>query len=240
MSEVEETVVDQGIATPEAEAQAPQQDVEAHEEQVMTQEVQEDPQDRNWRQMRKRIEELEQNNTYLMSENRTLKQPKQEAPSLPDWANVDGEDLLTKNQTMSVAEKVAAEAVKKALKEQEYSQAPKLIEEQYSDYSQVVTPENVERLKQTNPRLAASLGGLEDPYAQGALAYTYIKSSGIYKGESDVSTRQKALANMQKPMPAQAAKSSNALENANAYANGLTPDLKQKLWSEMQAAIRKG
>ena len=62
---------------------------------------------------------------------------------IPDWAGVDDEDLLTKKQTMGVAEKVAAEAVRKALQQREYEQAPKLIEDEMKDYSRVVTPENV-------------------------------------------------------------------------------------------------
>ena len=135
---------------------------------------------------------------------------------------------------------VKTEKLTKALKEKEYEEAPKLIESEHQDYAQVVTPENVERLKQTNPRLAASLAELKDPYAQGALAYSYIKSQGIYKENNNAMTKQRALANSQKPLPVNAAKSSNALESANAYANGLTPELKSQLFQEMQAAIRKG
>jgi hypothetical protein len=237
----EETVVEEGITTSETEALSPQQDTLTQEESIAPEALNiESVQDRNWRQMRERIEELQQSNNRLTEAvGRSSAPPKQEV-NLPDWDNVDDEDLLTKKQTMGVAEKVAAEAVRKALQQREYEQAPKLIESEMQDYSQVVTPENVERLKQTNPRLAASLGDVKDPYAQGALAYSYIKSQGIYKENADVNNRQRALANSKKPLPVTEAKPSNALESANAYANGLTPEVKQKLFAEMQAAIRKG
>jgi hypothetical protein len=237
MSEVEETVVEEGIATPEAEALNAQLDTETHQEPVTPEE---NPQDRNWRQVRDRIEELERSNSQLTNavKQQHVKPVMDEV--IPDWAGVDDEDLLTKKQTMGVAEKVAAEAVRKALQKREYDQAPKLIEDEMKDYSSVVTPENVERLKQTNPRLAASLGDVKDPYAQGALAYSYIKSQGIYKESDEAGNRQRALANAKKPLPVSAAKPSNALESANAYANGLTPEVKKQLFAEMQAAIRKG
>lgn len=241
MSEVEETVVDQGIAPPEAEALNQQLDVPPQEELIAPEPVDvESAQDRNWRQMRERIEELQQSNNRLTEAVSRKSAPPKPEEMLPDWAGVDDEDLLTKKQTMGVAEKVAAEAVRKALQQREYNEAPKLIETEMQDYSQVVTPENVERLKQTNPRLAASLGDVKDPYAQGALAYSYIKSQGIYKENDGANNKQRAMDNSKKPLPVTAAKPSNALESANAYANGLTPEVKQKLFAEMQAAIRKG
>ena len=237
MSEVEETVVEEGIATPEAEALNAQLDTETHQEPI---ESEESPQDKNWRQVRERIEELERANSQLSNAVKQQHTKPVMDEVIPDWAGVDDEDLLTKKQTMGVAEKVAAEAVRKALQQREYEQAPKLIEDEMKDYSRVVTPENVERLKQTNPRLAASLGDVKDPYAQGALAYSYIKSQGIYKDNDGANNKQRAMDNSKKPLPVTAAKPSNALESANAYANGLTPEVKKQLFAEMQAAIRKG
>lgn len=237
MFNAEETVVEEGIATPEADALDQQLDTPPQEEPLAPVE---DAQDRNWRQMRERIEDLQQSNNRLNEAvNRQNSPPKQEVP-LPDWASVDDEDLLTKKQTMGVAEKVAAEAVRKALQQREYEEAPNLIENQMKDYASVVTPENVAKLKQSNPRLAASLGDVKDPYAQGTLAYSYIKSQGIYKENQEVGNRQRAIDNSKKPLPVSAAKPSTPLESANAYSNGLTPEVKQKLFAEMQAAIRKG
>lgn len=238
--QADETVVNEGIAPPEADAliqlDTPPQEESLAPEPVDTESVQ----DRNWRQMRERIEELQQSNNRLTEAVGRKSTPPVQEEILPDWAGVDDEDLLTKKQTMGVAEKVAAEAVRKALQDREYKEAPKLIENEMQDYEQVVTPENVERLRQTNPRLAASLGDVKDPYAQGALAYSYIKSNGIYKESGGAQNRQRAMDNSRKPLPVTAAKPSNALESANAYANGLTPEVKNKLYAEMQAAIRKG
>lgn len=238
MSDVEETVVEEGIATPETEALDQQLDTGTPEAPPIEEE---NAQDRNWRRQRERIEELERSNSRLTEAvTRQNAPPQPQEAQLPDWAGVDDEDLLTKKQTMGVAEKVAAEAVRKALKQREYEEAPKLLDDEMKDYASVVTPENVERLKQTNPRLAASLGDVKDPYAQGALAYSYIKSQGIYSENNTAGNRERAMANARKPLPVSAAKPSNALESANAYANGLTPEVKQKLYQEMQAAIRKG
>jgi hypothetical protein len=237
MFKTEETVVDEGIATPDVEALNQQIDTETHEESIAPAE---NTQDRNWRQVRERIEELEQSNNRLNDAVKRQNTPaKPEAP-LPDWHNVDDEDLLTKKQTRAVAKMEAAQAVKDALQQREYEEAPNLIENQMKDYASVVTPENVERLKKSNPRLAASLGDVKDPYAQGALAYSYIKSQGIYKESEEVGNRQRAMDNSRKPLPVSAAKPSTPLESANAYSNGLTPEVKKQLFAEMQAAIRKG
>ena len=243
MQQAEEMVVEEGVAVPEAQAENQEVNTQEQESQVAPeQSLQEDPQERNWRQTRQRIDELQQTIDRQDVMIRGFNQPA--TPSEPemgsDWRNVDKTDVFDAGQAVKSTKDIVAEAIEQAFQKRSYDEAPKLIESEHADYQQVVTPENVERLRQTNPRLAASLAELKDPYAQGALAYSYIKSQGIYSEGNSANNKQRALSNAKKPLPVTALKSSNALESANAYSNGLTPDLKKNLWSEMQAAIRKG
>lgn len=240
--DVEETVVEEGITTTETQEQDQETYTQEGEVQEATQEdpPKEDPQERNWQQTRRRMSELEstvkQQNELISRMNAPSKDPEPGS----DWRNVDKTDVFDAGQTIKSTEDIVEERIAKAFKQREYEEAPNLIKSEHKDYPQVVTPENIERLKKSNPRLAASLAEVKDPYALGALTYSYIKSQGIYNENNNAQTRQRAISNSKKPLPVTAAKSSNALESANAYANGLTPDLQQQLWSEMQAAIRKG
>ena len=77
-------------------------------------------------------------------------------------------------------------------------------------------------------------------FNKAAAAYSVIKNFGIHKDtpkyEND---RAKAMENAQKPRPSTAVnptRSDSPLSRANAFADGMTPELKEQLRREMQAA----
>lgn len=108
----------------------------------------------------------------------------------------------------------------------------------YPDFDKVVTPDNLSLLRDMNPDLADTILRQDDQFKQAKLAYEMVKQFGIYKDEESYA-RDRALAqkNAAKPKPLAAVspqQSDSPLSKANAFANGLTDDVKKALWKEMQ------
>lgn len=130
------------------------------------------------------------------------------------------------------------------LKEQEQRTSMGIVEAQikskYPDFDNVVSSDNIAMLREQYPELAQTLNTSSDLYSKAVSAYTLIKKLGItpedqalYKADA-----ARVQSNMAKPRPlvSGAARSSGdagALSHANAFANGLTDDLKKQLWKEM-------
>ena len=107
----------------------------------------------------------------------------------------------------------------------------------YPDFDAVVTADNVNLLREMHPDIAATLNSSNDLYIKAASAYKLIKQFGI--GAADPYAQEKALAkkNAAKPRPTASISpqaGDSPLTHANAFANGLTPDLQKQLWREMQ------
>lgn len=111
------------------------------------------------------------------------------------------------------------------------------------DLDKVLSEENVLELKDRYPEIAQSLANTDDIYTKGKSAYQLMKSLGIYKEDNYVVDRAKAQANAAKPRPLTSVspqQGDSPLSHANAFANGLTDDLKKQLHKEMMAAIKTG
>lgn len=112
---------------------------------------------------------------------------------------------------------------------------------QYPDMDQVLSRENIEQLSIQHPEIARTIGSTQDLYDKGVAAYTMIKNLGIHKDKIFEQDRVKAMANTQKPRPLASVspqQGDSPLSKANAFANGLTDDLKEQLRKEMYAARR--
>ena len=81
-----------------------------------------------------------------------------------------------------------------------------------------------------------------DLYTKGASAYTIIKQMGIAPGSSLEADKERAERNLAKPRPLASVASSQGnespLQRANAFANGLTEELRQQLHKEMIESMR--
>jgi len=97
-------------------------------------------------------------------------------------------------------------------------------------------------LKLTYPELAQTIYNNPDLYTKGASAYTIIKQMGIAPGTSTDLDKERAERNLAKPRPLASVAASQGndspLQRANAFANGLTEDLKKQLHQEMIEAMR--
>jgi hypothetical protein len=197
-------------------------------------------QDRNWKETRRKMQELERRakeQDELISQ---LKGP-QKAPEVDELDKLGDEDIVTKGQAKKLAAKMAEEIASRVIRERENATVEDRLNQKFNDFAQVVTRENIELLKETEPELAMSLAQNTDQYSQGIAAYKLMKRLGI--GEEVVKDnskeKQKAITNSQKPLSVQSVTKSSAIGNAHMFENGLTPELKKSLWEEMERA-RKG
>lgn len=112
----------------------------------------------------------------------------------------------------------------------------------YPDIEKVVNTDNIEILKAAYPELAQSLNSNPDIYSKAAATYTLIKKLGIMPEDTYMEDKQKAQKNAVKPRPlasVNAQQGDSPLSKANAFANGLTDDLKAQLRREMEEARKR-
>jgi hypothetical protein len=158
--------------------------------------------------------------------------------------NVKEDDLVEgKHIKKMVAHIKKLEAQQKAFLKKTYeTSAEARIRAQYSDFDKVMTIENMQALSKTYPELAKSINASSDLYDKAVSAYTLIKKFGIYEDEPYAAEKERAVSNSMKPKPLASIspqQGDTPLSRANAFANGLTDDLKRKLREEMAAASKK-
>ena len=115
------------------------------------------------------------------------------------------------------------------------------LKSQYPDFDKIVTPENVEALRNSHPEIAATLTEGKDLYNKAASAYTLIKKLGIHKDMPavDPENMNRAKQNAAKPRPLTSVspqQGDTPLSRANAFANGMTDELRKQLIKEMNDA----
>jgi hypothetical protein len=161
-----------------------------------------------------------------------------------DEIHIGDDDLAEGKHLSKMARKV--KRLEEQLKKQEAKTQEQATESRiktvYPDFDKVVSKDNVDALYAAYPELGYTLSQTKDLYAQAASAYTLIKKFGIYQESPLNSDKERALKNMAKPKPLTSVapqQGASALERANAFASGLTSELKDQLLKEMNAA-RKG
>jgi len=126
--------------------------------------------------------------------------------------------------------------------QQSYNENSKLrLKAKFNDFEQVVNQETIEMLQVLQPEIAQTLNSTQDIYAAGVTAYNIIKNLGLKPEANYESDIKRIQTNAAKPKPMVSInpqQGESALSQANAFANGLTPELKDQLYKEMQAARR--
>lgn len=214
--------------TPVANEALPQEDVSQNEI--------EDPQEKNWRELRQTLKEFKNENNEIRRENQFLAQKLMELEGGKQTQNVeeevDDEELVTYKTLKKYEQKL-----NQKFQQAEASTAIDRVKARFGDFEEVVTAENVEYLKKNEPELVASLQAMKsDPYGQAVAAYKLLKRTDFYLNKENSAMKKRAEQNIKKPVSVNAAKTQGALGDAHRFANGLTPDLKKALWQEMQEA----
>lgn len=135
------------------------------------------------------------------------------------------------------------EARQKEIEEHSYTNsAESRLRNKYNDFDKVMTLDNIKTFSAAYPELAESINSSQDLYSKAVSAYTLIKRFGIYDEQPFEAEKVRAVANTAKPRPLSsvgAQQGDSPLSRANAFANGLTDELKKQLREEMAAASRK-
>ena len=135
--------------------------------------------------------------------------------------------------------------LKNELKQYQSQSASSLVEArlkmEYPDIEKVVSKENIEILSMQYPDLADTINSSPDLYKKAVSAYTLIKKLGIQPEDNYQEDRARAQVNAAKPRPLTSVnpqQGDSPLSHANAFANGLTDELKSQLLKEMMNARR--
>jgi len=197
----------------------------------------------NFRQLRKEAESAQRERDLMareLQEIRARLEPKQTKEPEPDIQIndddfVEGKHLAAYNRKLKRIEQEMVEARQQA--EQVSSEA--LIRAKYPDFDQVVTMEALQALQKDYPDIAATIATNKNLQTQASAAYKIIKQLGTkndYNAEQAIIDKNQAKP---KPLATLAPQHSDSpLTHANAFANGLTPELKARLNKEMEDAIR--
>ncbi len=241
--EVEESVEQEEVQAEAAQAAAPAEESKNAEELQKAQafaKKSQDDQDRNWKEARRKMQELESKAREQEEVIRKLSSPPAQKED-DELDKLGDEDIVTKRQAIKLASKMAESIAQKVIKEREASTVDERLQLKYPDFAQVVTKENIEFLKENEPELAESLSYYPDPFKQGIAVYKLLKRASITEGEvvANTAQKQKAIKNSQKPVSVNAVTKQSAIGNAHMFENGLTPELKASLLKEMREAAKR-
>jgi|SRR5271165_5897325 len=203
----------------------------------------EDAASKNFRQLREKSERVARERDEAMARLREYEN-KAQAQSSEDEEFSIGPDELAEGKHLSKVQKQI-----KRLKDEinTYKQqsttmnAEARLRAQFPDFDSVVSKENIEELRALEPEVAQTLNSSTDLYSTAVSAYKLIKKFGIgaqnmYNAEKEVIQKNAA-----KPRPLTSVspqQGDTPLSRANAFANGLTPELKAELLKEMNTLRR--
>jgi hypothetical protein len=111
----------------------------------------------------------------------------------------------------------------------------------YNDFDSVVTYENIQKLRELKPEIAASLHQTQDLYSKAAATYTILKDLGIARSPvAYQADHQRAQENLNKPKAVSSIGTTSALSHASDFASGpLTEDRKRQIYEQMLANSRR-
>lgn len=215
-------VLEQEVSHQPQEVQEPTQEAQ----------VQESKQDRNWREMRKKLEYYEQRleDFEKRQPSAPAHQPQQEEEEL----SLADDDIVTAKDVKKLAKKMAKELYQQERMRYEAETAEDRLRSKYSDYDDVVNENNVRKLIKDEPELAKVLRATSDPYAKGVAVYRYIRT--MERANPEHVDKETIRQNLQKPRTTSSIKESG-LDHAEEFASGrMTAEMRQKLYEEMRAS----
>jgi len=208
--------------------------------QTESQNIQAEPQkqndkDYNFAQLRKGKEQLEKQVQELQSHVNSLDQKSNQRAIQEEDDGIDDEDIIEGRHLKKVNQEL--KALREQLNKEQSLAVQDRLNMKFSDFDKVVSKENVEKLKMTEPELYTSIVSSPDLFSKGVSAYKTLKALGIV-AEDFSSEKETVQSNHKKPISTQAIKGQGALSDGNVFARGLTPELRDQLRKEMNEAIK--
>lgn len=239
--------------TPEESSVTTDENIQSSEPTHEELQVQEEtPQQGNFRELREAKEKAEKERDEALAYAQQYQQQYQEPqyqdpyypPSQEDYnVNIADDDLAEGKHLNKMAKKIQ-DLENQIYQNQQYNNdisTEAVLRAKYPDFESVVTNANLKKLRQDYPEIADSLNASPDLYKKAVSAYTLIKKFDIGKGDPYMANKNKAQKNSAKPRPLASVspqQGDTPLSHANAFAEGLTEELKAKLRKEMEE-IRK-
>ena len=238
-----DTVVQAAEILQEAQPEQPKPAVEteAEKEQVRNFKAMKEVSERNRKQLEGALQRIQELESKGLNSAQPSEEPEEEFV-IPD------NDDIPDNRTLAKMAKVYKKEIKKLkdqqsaiLKQTSTSTAESRFKSEYPDWNKVMSLDNIQAFSNAYPELAKSINSSSDVYDKAVSAYTLIKRFGIYEDNPTDSDKQRAVANVNKPRPLTSVspqQGDSPLSRANAFANGLTDELKAQLRKEMEDARR--
>lgn len=227
---VAEEIQHEEVVSPQKEQEAQSQETQVESQK----ETEENSKELNFRKLRETNKQLDQRLEKANEIIEAFTNSQNQATAPPQEEELGAEDLAEGRHLKKLEEKI-----ERLMYQKELEAVPDKLKGKFTDFNQVVTKENLEKLEETEPELYKTIRSGTDLFAKGVAAYKTLKSLG-YAQDQESMTKQKdhVQANHKKPLSAQAIKGQGALHEANAFANGLTPELKKQLQKEMVEAAK--
>jgi hypothetical protein len=234
---------------------APQvQQIKQPEQPQYQQPAEESVQAKNFREMRmqmaQRDREIEELRQLINSQKQAAVQQKADEEADREFS-FDPEDLANGGHLNAMAKRMKVLEKKLQQTQQQSEEAKKQaykadVEQHlrriYPDFDSVISNENVEKFAQQYGALAKSIANDPDYFNQCSAAYMAIKNTGISTAATYQPQIDRIKQNMAKPRPLTSIAPQQAespLARANAFAEGLTPELQKSLNAEMNLARRR-
>jgi hypothetical protein len=141
-------------------------------------------------------------------------------------------ERLVEKKAQQYAEQIAKKEIEKHFKQQNDSQFLERLGRQYSDFSEIVNPETLSLLEESEPELAKTIADLKDPYKMGVQTYKYIKAMNLSQKVPDVRRQketEKQIEKAEKSIPSPASFDKRPI----AQAFKMTDAMKKDLYREM-------
>lgn len=198
------------------------------------------PKEQNLAALRQLKQRAERERDEALRELQQFRTQNQSPPAKPNSSPITiGNDDLVEGRHVQALQQEIEKLRSEMTEHKQYSStatAEARLKASYPDIDKVVSKENLDILSVQEPELHASIMNSSDFFAKGVAAYKALKRFGIYQDDLYEPDRNTVQQNLQKPRPSQAIapqKGDSPLSQANAFAQGLTPELKASLLKEM-------
>jgi len=196
---------------------------------------------RNFRQLREKAERLERERNDAIRYAESLRVQQKPADDDIDLAD---DDLVERKHVDKIVKK-ELRRYEEQLQQYSMMQQEQQVLNQCKDYYAIVNDDTIATLREQEPDIAATLASNPDLRSKAIATYNIIKKLGINNAapaaqpySQDIDRIQK---NASKPKPLASVnpqQGDSALSRANAFANGLTEELKDQLRKEMSESRR--
>lgn len=197
--------------------------------------------EKNFRYLRQQNENLqkERDEYYRVLKNIEANQKQKQMPE--EINNLGPDDLVEWKHVQRELNKVKDEL--NNYKQQSYQHSAEArLKAQYPDFDKVVNESTINALREQYPEVAQSLNSNPDVYSKASAVYTLVKKFNLAPSDESLLDRARIQENSKKPRPLSSIspqQGDTPLSKANAFANGLTKELREQLLKEMQEAKKR-